>query len=115
MYSMPYSCGKVYKGETRRSLKVRLGEHWKAVCQGEVKKLGRADHIWKEKENHLPLWDEVKIIDRKEHWRIRHLKRSSAYVGLQKYVKQNKYRSKYDLGINNQKCLIKKKMWYELK
>ena len=23
---------------------------------------------------HLPLWDEVKITDREEHWRIRHLK-----------------------------------------
>ena len=33
-----------------------------------------ADYIWKEKGNHLPLWDEVKIIDREELWRIRGLK-----------------------------------------
>ena len=36
-----------------------------------------ADHIWKEKGNHLPLWDEVKIIDREEHWKIIHLKESA--------------------------------------
>ena len=40
-----------------------------------------ADHIWKEKGNHLLLCDEVKIIDRKEHWRIRHLKESGHMVG----------------------------------
>ena len=28
----------------------------------------------KEKGNHLPLWDEVEIIDRAEHWRIKRLK-----------------------------------------
>ena len=41
----------------------------KAVVQGKIEKSGMADHIWKEKRNHLPLWDEVKIIDR-DHWRI---------------------------------------------
>ena len=35
------------------------------------------DHIWKEKENHLPLWDEVRLIDREENWRIRRLKESA--------------------------------------
>ena len=38
------------------------------------KQSGMADHVWKEKRNHQPLWDKVKIIDREEHWRIRHLK-----------------------------------------
>ena len=36
-----------------------------------------ADHIWKEKGNHLPLWDKVKIIDMAEHWKIRRLKESA--------------------------------------
>ena len=40
-------------------------------------KSGTADHIWKEKGNHLPLWDEVEIIDRAENWRIRRLKKSA--------------------------------------
>ena len=38
------------------------------------------DHIWKEKGNHLPLWDEVEIIDRAEHWKIRRLKESACML-----------------------------------
>ena len=75
-------CGKIYKGETGRPLKVRLEEHRKAVVRGEIEKSGMADHIWKEKGNHLPLWDKVEISDRAKHWRIRPLK-ESAHVGLQ--------------------------------
>ena len=48
---------------------------------GEIEKLSMEDHIWKEKGNHLPLWDDVKIIDSAEHWRIRHLKESAHMVG----------------------------------
>ena len=40
-----------------------------------------ADHIWKEKENHLPLWNEVEIIDRVEHWKIKPLKESAHMFG----------------------------------
>ena len=75
------SCGKIYKGETGRPLKVRLEEHWKAVVWGEIEKLGRVDHLWKEKGDHLPLWEEVEIIDRAEHWRIRCLKESAHMLG----------------------------------
>ena len=67
VYSIPCSCGKIYKGETGCPLKVRLEEHWKAVVQGEIEKSGMVDHIWKKKGNHLPLWDEVEIIDKAEH------------------------------------------------
>ena len=48
-------------------LEVRLEEHRKAVVRGETEKSGMADHIWKEKGNHLLLWDEVEIIERAEH------------------------------------------------
>ena len=34
-----------------------------------------------EKGNHLPLWDEVEIIDRAEHWRIRRLKELAHMLG----------------------------------
>ena len=37
--------------------------------------------MWKEKGNHLPLQDEVEIIDRDEHWRIRRLKESAHMLG----------------------------------
>ena len=59
VYSIPCSCGKIYKGETGRPLKVRLEEHRKAVVWGEIENSGMADHLWKEKGNHLPLWDKV--------------------------------------------------------
>ena len=45
------------------------------------KKSGMADHIWKEKGNHLPLWDKVELIDRAEYWRIRCLKESAYMLG----------------------------------
>ena len=80
VYSISCSCGKIYKGETGRPLKVRL-EHRKAVVRGEIEKSGMADHIWKEKENHLPFWDKVEIIDKAEHWRIRRLKESAHMLG----------------------------------
>ena len=40
-----------------------------------------ADHIWKEKGNHLLLWDKVEIIDRAEHWKIRCLKELAHMLG----------------------------------
>ena len=81
VYSIPCSCGKVYNGETGRPLEVRLEEYQKAVVRGEIEKSGMADHIWKEKGNHLPLWDKLEIIDRAEHWRIRCLKESAHILG----------------------------------
>ena len=81
VYSIPCSCGKIYKGETCCPLKIRLEQHQKAVIQGEIEKLSMADHIWKKKGTHLPLWDEVKIIDREVHWRIRCLKESAHMLG----------------------------------
>ena len=53
----------------------------KAVVQGQIVKPGMTDHIWKDKGNHLPLWDKVEIIDRAEHWRIRRLKESAHMLG----------------------------------
>ena len=81
VYSIPCCYGKIYKGKTGHPLNVRLEEHRKAVVQGEIEKSGMVDHIWKEKRNHLLLWDEVEIIDREEHWRIRHLKDSAHMLG----------------------------------
>ena len=81
VYSIPCSSGKIYKGETSHILNVRLEEHRKAVVRGDIEESGMADHIWKEKGNHLPLLDKVEIIDRAEHWRIRRLKESAHMLG----------------------------------
>ena len=81
IYSIPWSCGKIYKCEKGRPLKVRLEEHRKAVVRGEIEKSCMVDHIWKETGHHLPLWDKVEIIDRAEHWKIRPLKKSAHMWG----------------------------------
>ena len=81
IYSIPCNYGKLYKSEICRPLKVQLEEYRKAVCQEEIEKASMADHIWKQKRNHLPLWEEVKIIDREEHCRIRHVKEAAPYFG----------------------------------
>ena len=45
VYSIPCCCGKIYKGDTGRQLKVRREEHRRAVVCGEIEKSGMADHI----------------------------------------------------------------------
>ncbi len=81
IYSIPCSCSKVYKGETCRPLKVRVEEHRKAVTTGETEKSGIAYHVWKEKGDHRPLWDEVKIINSEPHWKVRKLKETAHMLG----------------------------------
>ena len=104
VYSIPCSCGKIYKGETGRPLTVRLEEHWKAVVRGEIEKLGMVNHIWKEKGNHLPIWDKVEIID--EHWRIRRLKESAHMLGY------NDLLSRPSIELNTiWETIIKKARW----
>ena len=63
VYSIPCICGKIYKGDTGRPLKVKLEKHQKVVVRSEIEKSGMADHIWKEKGNNLLLWYKVEIID----------------------------------------------------
>ena len=72
---------KYSKGKTCYLLKVRQQEHQKTVVQGEIEKSGMADHIWKERGNHLPLWNKVKIINREEHWKRRCLKEVAHMLG----------------------------------
>ena len=81
IYSIPCSCSKVYKGKTCRPLKVRVEEHRKAVTRGETDKSGIAYHVWKEKGDHRPLWDEVKIINSEPHWKVRKLKETAHMLG----------------------------------
>ena len=81
VYSIPCSCGKVYKRKTYRPLKVRLEEHRKGVIRGKIEKSEMANYIWKEKGNHLPLWDKVKIIDKEKHCWIKRLKESAHMLG----------------------------------
>ena len=98
VYSISCSCIKIYKGETGCPLKARLEEHRKEVLRGEIEKSGRVDHIWKENKNHLHIWDEVEIINREEHWRIRRLEESAHMLG-----NIDLYRDEYNIRTNNPK------------
>ena len=69
----PASVVKYTKVRQVAHKKARQKEHRKTIVRGEIEKSGIADHIWKEKGIHLPLWNEVEIIDRAENWRIRRL------------------------------------------
>ena len=73
----------------------------RTYCRGKVEKVSMADYIWKENGNHLSLRDELEIIDRKEHFRIRHLKDTVPCWA-------DKYEDEYDFGTINQKSSIKK-------
>ena len=86
VHSISCSCGRIYEGETYLPLKVKLDEHRKTVYRGKIEKSGMTDHIWKEKGNHLPLWDQAKIIDREEHWKIRRLKQAVQLLYIYIYI-----------------------------
>ena len=75
VYAFPCSCGRKYEGETGCPLKVRFQEHQKSVTRGEV-----ADPIWREKGDQCPLWDQVEIIDKEHHCKIRKHKESANLV-----------------------------------
>ena len=81
VYVTPCNCERKYKGETGRPLKVRLQEYQKAETRGEVEKSGVADYIWRNKGDHLSLWDQVEIIDKEYHWKIHKLKESAHMLG----------------------------------
>ena len=48
-----------------------LKELQKAVVRAKITKSVIADHIWKGKGGHQPLWNEVKMIDREPHCKIK--------------------------------------------
>ncbi|XP_036358999.1 uncharacterized protein LOC118763458 [Octopus sinensis] len=62
VYSISCSCGRLYKSQTCCPLKIRVEEHRKAVTRRDIDKSVIADHVWKNGD-HLPLWDEVKILE----------------------------------------------------
>ena len=80
-----------YTNVRHYSLNVRLEEHRKAVYLAEFSKSAMANHIQKEKGNHLSLWDVVKMIDREERRRIKRLKEAVRMVGYSDlYIEEQK-------------------------
>ena len=60
---------------------MRLQEHQKVVTRMEVEKSGVAEHAWREKGDHCPMWDHVEFIDKEHHRKIRKLNESAHMKG----------------------------------
>ena len=72
VYRIPYECGKVYIGETGRSMHERIKEHDRDIRLARTQTSAVSEHA--HKTGHYPLWNEVKFIDRDPHWYTRRVK-----------------------------------------
>ena len=72
VYRIPCECGKVYIGETGRSMHERIKEHDSDIRLARTQTSAVSEHA--HKTGHYPLWNEVKFIDRDPHWYTRRVK-----------------------------------------
>ena len=72
VYKIPCECGKVYIGETGRSMHERIKEHDRDIRLAQTQSSAVSEHS--NATGHYPLWDEVKFIDRDPHWYTRRVK-----------------------------------------
>lgn len=66
IYSIPYLCGKIYIGESSRSMKVRLKEHCADIIHDRTKKSAMAEHS--HKSNHKICIEDAKVIVMEDHY-----------------------------------------------
>ena len=66
VYRIPCECGKVYIGETGRSMHERIKEHDRDIRPARTQTSAVSEYA--HKTGHYPLWNEVKFIDRDPHW-----------------------------------------------
>ena len=72
VYRIPCECGKVYIGETGRSMHERIKEQDRDMRLARAQTSAVSEHA--HETGHYPLWNEVKLIDRDSHWYIRRVK-----------------------------------------
>ena len=72
VYKIPCECGKVYIGETGRSMRERIKEHDRDIRLARTQTSAVSEHA--NETGHAPLWDKVKFIDRDPHWYTRRVK-----------------------------------------
>jgi len=72
VYRIPCECGKVYIGETGRSMQERIKEHDRDIRLAGTQTSAVSEHA--NKTGHHPLWNEVKFIDRDSHCYTRRVK-----------------------------------------
>ena len=65
-YGIPCSCGKVYIGETERSVQVRLKEHCANIFHGRSKTSAIAEYS--QNTNHHICMEAAKVIATKDHY-----------------------------------------------
>ena len=66
VYKIPCECGKVYIGETGRTMQDRIKEHNRDIWLARTQTSAVSEHA--NETGHLPIWKEVKFIDRDPHW-----------------------------------------------
>ena len=66
VYRIPCECGKVYIGETGRSMHERIKEHDRDIRLACTQTSAVSEHA--HKTGYYPRWNEVEFIDRDRHW-----------------------------------------------
>ena len=66
VYKISWKCGKVYIGETGRSMRERMKEHDEDIRFTRTQTSAVAEHA--NETGHIPIWSNVKFIDRDPHW-----------------------------------------------
>ena len=72
VYRIPCECGKVYIGETEKAMQDRIKEHDRDIQLAHTQTSAVSEHA--NETGHLPLWDQVKFIDRDPHRYTRRVK-----------------------------------------
>ena len=72
VYKIPCECGKVYIGETGRSMHERIKERDRDIRLARTQSSAVSEHS--NTTGHYPLCDEVKFIDRDPHWYTRRVR-----------------------------------------
>ena len=74
VYKIPCECSKVYIGETGRAMQDKIKEHDRDIHAQLACAQTSAVSEHANETGHLPIWKEVKFIDRDPHWYTRRVK-----------------------------------------
>ena len=94
VHKIPCECGKVYIGETGRAMQDRIKEHNRDIRLARTQTSAVLEHA--NETGHLPIWKEVKFIDRDPHWYTRRVKEAI-------HIRLHPNNINRDSGIENQK------------
>ena len=72
VYRIPCECGKVYIGETGRPMQDRIKEHDRDIRLARTETSAVSEHA--HNTGHMPLWNELKFIDRDPYYCRRRVK-----------------------------------------